>query len=79
MTVAKRDLVAAIESTLHFYPPVPGLSEDLGVPGMQGRITAASHPIANLVGMARLGQSNADTTIARVKGIFEGVDSNSGG
>ena len=70
MTVAKRDLVAAIESTLHFYPPVPGLSEDLGVPGMQGRITAASHPIANLVGMARLGQSNADTTIARVKGIF---------
>src|SRR5438874_1348285 len=70
MTVADRDLVAAIESTLHLYPPVPGLVDDLGVPGVRGRITKASHPIANLVGMARLGAANADATIARVRAIF---------
>ncbi len=67
MTVPERDLVAAIESTLHFYPPVPGLAEDLGVPGVSGRVTALSHPLANLVGVARLGARDADATIARVK------------
>ena len=67
MTVLDRDLVAAIESTLHFYPPVPGLVDDLGIPGVRGRITALSHPLANLVGMARLDDRSAEATISRVK------------
>ena len=67
MTVADRDLVAAIESTLHFYPPVPGLTEALGISGVQGRVTAVSHPLANLAGLARLDERNADETIVRVK------------
>ena len=54
MTVLDNDLVAAIESTLHAYTAVPRLSEDLGVPGVRGRVTGLSHPLANLVGMARL-------------------------
>ena len=71
MTVLDQDLVAAIESTLHFYPPVPGLTEDLGVPGVQGRVTSLSHPLANLVGMARLDDKTADAAIARVKRRYE--------
>lgn len=72
MTPPDRDLIAAIESTLHFYPPVPGLTEDLGVPGVHGRVTALSHPLANLVGMAHLDERTADATIARVKERFAG-------
>ena len=70
MTVLERDLVAAIESTLHFYPPVAGLVDELGIPGVKGRVTRMSHPLANLVGMARLG-TDADATIARVKAAYE--------
>lgn len=70
MTPADAELVAAIESTLHVYPPVPGLTEDLGVPGVRGRVTALSHPLANLVGMARLTERDADATIARAKERF---------
>lgn len=72
MTVLDPDLVAAIESTLHFYPPVPGATEDLGIPGVQGRVSSLSHPLANLVGMARLDERNADATIARVKERYAG-------
>ncbi len=66
MTILDRDLVPAIESSLHVYPPEPGLTTDLGVPGVQGRVTALSHPLANLVGMARLDDETADATILRV-------------
>ncbi len=67
MSTSPGELVAAIESTLHFYPPVPGVSEELGIRGVHGRVTAVSHPLANLVGMAHLSEANADATIARVK------------
>ena len=70
VTVPDRDLIAAIESSLHLYPPVPGLSADLGIPGVQGRITTLSHPLANLMGMARLSEHDADATIAKVKGRY---------
>ncbi|HZP96870.1 MAG TPA: GNAT family N-acetyltransferase [Candidatus Limnocylindria bacterium] len=66
MTVLERDLVYAIESSLHVYPAVPGLTTDLAVPGVQGRMTALSHPLANLVGMARLDEETADATIQRI-------------
>jgi hypothetical protein len=70
--VAERELIDAIESTLHMYPPVPGLSADLGVPGVQGRVTELSHPLANLVGLARLDAASAESTVARVKRRFAG-------
>jgi hypothetical protein len=70
MSPTDDELVAAIEETLLFYPPVPGLSEDLGIAGVRGRVTPLSHPLANLVGLARLGADDADATISRVKERF---------
>ncbi len=70
MTVRDGELVEAISSSLLMYPPVPGLTEALGVPGLAGRVTKLSHPLANLVGSARLSERDADTTIATVKGRF---------
>jgi GNAT superfamily N-acetyltransferase len=54
------------------YPPVPGLTEAIGVPGLQGRATKLSHPLANIVGGARLSERDADATIAKVKARFVG-------
>jgi hypothetical protein len=34
MTVREQDLIDAIESTLHFYPPVTGLVDALDVSGV---------------------------------------------
>jgi GNAT superfamily N-acetyltransferase len=66
-------LIGAIESSLFAYPPIRGLSADLGVQGMRGRVTDLSHPLANLVGMARLRDSEADATIAAVMERFAKV------
>lgn len=70
MTLLDLELVEAIESSLHLYPPVPGLSADLRITGVHGRVTSMSHPLANLVGMARLDEDTADATIGRVKDRF---------
>ncbi len=70
VTVAERDLIEAIETTLHLYPPVPGVADDLAIPGVRGRITPLSHPLANLVGLARLDEETADATILRVTQRF---------
>ena len=65
--VVERDLVEAIESTLFIYPSVPGLLQDLGIPGLRGRITKLSHPLANLCGDARFSQREADSMIEKVR------------
>ncbi len=70
MTVSDPELVDAIASSLLMYPPVPGLTEAIGIPGLQGRATKLSHPLANLVGSARLSERDADATITKVKGRF---------
>jgi GNAT superfamily N-acetyltransferase len=70
MTVPDRELIEATESSLLLYPAVAGLTEDLGIPGMQGRVTKLSHPLANLVGSARLSERDADATIEKVKQRF---------
>ena len=70
MAVTDSALVAAIETSLFMYPPSPGLTTDLSVPGMRGRVTDLSHPLANLVGDARLGDAEADDTIASIKDRF---------
>jgi len=69
-TVVERDLVEAIESTLFIYPSVPGLLQDLGIPGLRGRITKLSHPLANLCGDARFSQREADSMIEKVRNRY---------
>jgi GNAT superfamily N-acetyltransferase len=64
------ELIDAIEASLFLYPAVPGLTADLGVKGMRGRVTQMSHPLANLCGLAELSARDADATIARVKERF---------
>ena len=70
MAPSDRQLVDAIESSLFAYPPIAGLTADLGEKGMRGRVTELSHPLANLCGLAELAEGEADATIARVKGRF---------
>jgi hypothetical protein len=70
MAVSDFVLVDAIESSLFAYPSVPGVSTALGMKGMQGRVTPLSHPLANLVGMAQLPDSQAVITIHAVKDRF---------
>jgi GNAT superfamily N-acetyltransferase len=66
-TVVERDLVEAIETTLFMYPAVHGLAQDLGIPGLRGRITKVSHPLANLCGDARLSERETDAMIEKVR------------
>ena len=68
--LSETDLVAAIESSLFLYPAIPGLTADLGIKGLRGRVTEMSHPLANLCGLAELSERDADATIARVKDRF---------
>lgn len=63
-------LLDAIERTLFVYPEVPGLVRDIRVPGVLGRETPVSHPVANLVGCAALDDANADATICAVRDAF---------
>ncbi|HEV8470154.1 MAG TPA: hypothetical protein VGR46_11140 [Candidatus Limnocylindria bacterium] len=67
MTVVTQDLVDAIESSLFIFPPVPGLLQDLGIPGLRGRITKVSHPLANLCGDARFSEPEADALVEKVR------------
>ncbi|MGH2491048.1 MAG: GNAT family N-acetyltransferase [Candidatus Limnocylindria bacterium] len=72
MSVAEDALILAIESSLQVYPPVSGLSEDLGVKGVRGRVTDLSHPLANLVGMADIAPENVDATLKMVRSRYSG-------
>jgi GNAT superfamily N-acetyltransferase len=66
-TIVERDLVEAIETTLFMYPAVHGVAQDLGIPGLRGRITKVSHPLANLCGDARLSERESDAMIEKVR------------
>jgi len=66
-TTIERDLVEAIESTLFIFPSVPGRSQDLGIPGLRGRVTKLSHPLLNLCGDARFSEREADAMIEKVR------------
>jgi GNAT superfamily N-acetyltransferase len=65
--VAERGLVEAIESTLFIFPSISGLTHDLGIAGLRGRVTKVSHPNANLCGDARFSEREAETLIEKVK------------
>ena len=70
MPVSNDQLLTAVESTLFVYPEVPGLVSDLRVPGVLGRESSVSHPIANLVGCAALDDANVAITIQAVRDRF---------
>jgi len=72
LSVAEDALILAIESSLQVYPPVFGLSEDLGVKGVRGRVTDLSHPLANLVGMANIASEDVDATLKMVRNRYSG-------
>jgi GNAT superfamily N-acetyltransferase len=72
MAVRDDALLDAIQTSFFLYPEIPGESEDLGIPGVQGRVTKISHPLANLVGAATLAPDDADAAIAQVSDIFIG-------
>jgi GNAT superfamily N-acetyltransferase len=72
VSVTEDALVLAIEASLQVYPPVSGLSEDLGVKGVRGRVTDLSHPLANLVGMADIAPENVDATLKMVRSRYSG-------
>jgi GNAT superfamily N-acetyltransferase len=67
---AEDALIAAIESSLQVYPPVSGLSEDLAIKGVRGRVTDLSHPLANLVGMADIAPDDVDATLKMVRNRY---------
>lgn len=70
MSIAEDAITLAIESSLQVYPPVSGLSEDLGVKGVRGRVTDLSHPLANLVGMADIAPADVDATLKIVRNRY---------
>ena len=70
MSVAEDALILAIESSLHVYPPVSGLSVDLGVKGVRGRVTDLSDPLANLVGMADIAPEDVDATLRMIRNRY---------
>ena len=69
-SITEDALTFAVESSLHVYPPVSGLSEDLGIKGVRGRVTDLSHPLANLVGMANLASEDVDATLKMVRNRY---------
>lgn len=72
MSVPDDAVTLAIESSLHVYPSVSGLSEDLGVKGVRGRVTDLSHPLANLVGMAKIAPEDVTATLKLVRNRYSG-------
>ena len=70
MPPTTEQLADAVEQSLFVYPEVPGLVTEIGIPGLRGRITPVSHPIANLVGCAVLEAADAGGTIAAVKARY---------
>ena len=65
--VVERGLVEAVETTLFLYPAVHGLVQDLGIPGLRGRITKVSHALANLCGDARFSERESEAMIEKVR------------
>ena len=72
MSIAEDSITLAIESSLQVYPTVSGLSEDLGVKGVRGRVTDLSHPLANLVGMADIAPEDVAATLKMVRNRYSG-------
>jgi GNAT superfamily N-acetyltransferase len=72
MSIPADSIALAIESSLQVYPFVAGLSEDLSVKGVRGRVTDLSHPLANMVGMADIAPEDVDATLKMVRNRYSG-------
>jgi hypothetical protein len=70
MPISDAELLHAIESGMLSLPEIPGLIDHLTLPGVQGRVTAAPSPLANMVGGATLTETNADSTIRELCRYF---------
>ena len=64
------ELEEAVEHGLFLLPEIPGKLTPLSIPNVSGRLTAISHPLANIVGGARLDQKTAGPTIQQVQDLF---------
>ena len=63
-------LIEAIESGLFLLPEVAGGLSRVAISGIEGRLTPVSHPLANIVGRARLEANRAATVIEHVMRLF---------
>ena len=72
MTLKKRVLLEAIETSMFLLPELPGMVEKLSIPGIQGRIIDGSDPFVSIVGAARLTPQNAEAVIRQVYDLFAG-------
>jgi GNAT superfamily N-acetyltransferase len=72
VSIDEQTLLYALETSAFLVPELLGRVDRLGVPGIQGRITADSDPFANLVGASTLDEGNADETIRQVREIYAG-------
>jgi predicted N-acetyltransferase YhbS len=68
--LTREDLNEAVETGIFLLPEVPGELARVSIPGVQGRRTAVSHPLANTIGAATLDEQTADATIAEVIASF---------
>jgi hypothetical protein len=72
LPVTRAALIAANEAGSLLPPALPGVLEFIDVPGVRGRITPIAHPLANLVGQARLRDDEADAIIRRLCDLYGG-------
>jgi hypothetical protein len=71
MTISEDVLIERMESSFNIIPELPGRLDLLDIPGVQGRVTNVSHPLANVVSAARLDEENADRTINEILELFD--------
>ncbi len=67
---SKEWLVETIETSLQILPPTPGVFDPLPFGGVVGRVSPHSHPLANLVGVARFDEEDAAARVAAVRQLF---------
>ena len=68
MPLTDQDILDAIEQSFFSVEPRPGLIEHVPITGITGRYCPdISHPMVNLVGMARLTPDTVATTITQVQ------------
>ena len=69
-TPSREWLVKTIETSLHILPPVKGAFDALPFADVLGRVSPHSHPLANLVGVARFTPGGAAERVAAVREFF---------
>jgi GNAT superfamily N-acetyltransferase len=72
MTLKKRVLVEAIDTSMFLLPELPGRVERLNIPRVRGRMIDGSDPFVSLVGASRLKSVDADATLQQIHERFAG-------